>query len=146
MAQKYEYKGFHTQGINLIKYKSVVEFRTYLQQHWCLVWVRTEALSRWLPSWAGHSLWHCVTLWHWTLLHCYRLACWIADCGSFLQIHMDKKCKNQVPKACVAKQASPQWPVLLSAFLLLLAFLAGITWYKRLSNSNNIISILWKID
>ena len=57
----------------------------------------------------------------------------------FLQIHMDKKCKNQVPKACVAKQASPQWPVLLSAFLLLLAFLAGITWYKRLSKSKNII-------
>merc|ERR1719500_1611247 len=38
---------------------------------------------------------------------------------------------GQVPKACVAKQASPQWPVLLSAFLVLLAFLAGITWWMK---------------
>ena len=41
----------------------------------------------------------------------------------------------QVPKACMAKQASPQWPVLLSAFLLLLAFLFAITWCKYLSSS-----------
>ena len=82
------------------------------QQNRSSVWVRSEPLSPRITPGTGH---------------CDK---YFEICHFFpILIKLFSEEKDQVPSACVAKMASPQWPVLLSAFLLLLAFLAGITWW-----------------
>merc|ERR1712130_1019034 len=62
-----------------------------------------------------------------------KSCCVFSKTGSLCEC-VQRRCHHelhpgQVPNACVAKMASPQWPVLLSAFFLV--FLAGLIWWLK---------------
>ena len=89
------------------------------QQNGVIMRMCPEAVSWWHPPGTGN--------------------CEIFDIFSFWPVfHLRLSREHQVPKACVSKKASPQWPVLLSAFLLILAFLFGLTWWVGLLVTNGL--------